>query len=210
VRAIFELYLEHERIAPVLKELDRGLADQAWTTRKGKTIGGRPFDKVTLFRLLTNPAYLGKVKHKDDLYDGEHDAIVDAAIVAARRPARAQWPHRRQGREEQVRGVAEGVAALRPVRMRDDPLDSAKGPKRYRYYVCTRPRSAAGTRAPRSRCPPASWSGSSSIRSAGIGRDPSVWPRPSGRYEPRARKAIAELEREQGSLERDIARCARR
>jgi site-specific DNA recombinase len=81
VRAIFELYLEHERIAPVLRELDRrAWRTKAWTTRKGKPSGGTPFDKVKLFRLLTNPAYLGKVRHHHELYDGEHDAIVDAAL----------------------------------------------------------------------------------------------------------------------------------
>ncbi len=81
VRAIFELYLEHERIAPVLEELDRRTwRTKQWTTRRGTPVGGRPFDKVTLYRMLTNPAYLGKVRHREDLYDGEHDAIVDEAI----------------------------------------------------------------------------------------------------------------------------------
>ena len=81
VRIIFELYLEHERLAPVLEELDRrAWRTKQWTTRKGTTAGGRPFDKVTLYRLLTNPAYLGKVKHHDELYEGEHDAIVDEGI----------------------------------------------------------------------------------------------------------------------------------
>ena len=81
VRAIFELYLEHERIAPVLEELDRRVwRTKQWTTRKGTTVGGRPFDKIMLYRLLRNPAYLGKVKHHDDLYEGEHDAIVDSGV----------------------------------------------------------------------------------------------------------------------------------
>ena len=81
VRAIFELYLEHERIAAVLRELDRrAWRTKRWTTRAGATVGGKPFDKVALYRLLRNPAYLGKVRHRDDLYDGEHDAIVDAEI----------------------------------------------------------------------------------------------------------------------------------
>ena len=81
VRAIFELYLEPERIAAVLEELDRrAWRTKQWMTRKGKTVGGRPFDKVTLHRLLMNPAYLGKVRHREGLYEGEHDAIIDEAI----------------------------------------------------------------------------------------------------------------------------------
>lgn len=62
-------------------------ARSSWrTTRKGTTVGGRPFDKIMLYRLLRNPAYLGKVKHHDDLYEGEHDAIMDKAIWHRRRP----------------------------------------------------------------------------------------------------------------------------
>ena len=39
--------------------------------------GGRPFDKNALYQLLTNVAYIGKVKYKDEVHEGEHDAIVD-------------------------------------------------------------------------------------------------------------------------------------
>ena len=84
VRAMFELYLEHERLAPVLAELDRrGWRTKQWVTRKGAAVGGRPFDKVTLFRLLTNPAYLGKVRHREDLYD----SALASALSALGRPA---------------------------------------------------------------------------------------------------------------------------
>lgn len=82
VRAIFELYHKEERIVPVLQELDRrDWRTKRWTTKKGKIVGGKPFDKVTLFRLLTNPVYLGKVKHLEELYDGEHAAIMDESMM---------------------------------------------------------------------------------------------------------------------------------
>ncbi|MFY8201699.1 MAG: recombinase family protein [Pirellula staleyi] len=36
----------------------------------------RHFDKSSLFKLLTNVAYLGKVRYKEEIHEGEHDAIV--------------------------------------------------------------------------------------------------------------------------------------
>jgi site-specific DNA recombinase len=39
--------------------------------------GGQPFSSVALYHLLRNATYLGKVRHKGDLHDGQHAAIVD-------------------------------------------------------------------------------------------------------------------------------------
>jgi site-specific DNA recombinase len=141
VRAIFELYLEHERIAPVLQELDRrAWRTKQWTTRRtGTAVGGRPFDKVTLFRLLTNPAYLGKVRHREDLFDGEHDAVVDEAIWQ-----RSQALLQRNGRtgggvvRNKYGGLLKGLLRCVPCDCAMVHSTSSKGPKRYRYYVCTK------------------------------------------------------------------------
>jgi len=43
VRGIYELYLEHQALIPVVRELDnRGWCNKRWTTRKGRQ-PGRPF-----------------------------------------------------------------------------------------------------------------------------------------------------------------------
>lgn len=138
VRAIFELYLEHERIALVLQELDRRTwRTKQWTTRKGTAVGGQPFDKVTLFRLLTNPVYRGKVRHRMELYDGEHDAIVDEAIWK-----RAQAVLQRNGRtgggivKNKYGALLKGLLRCAPCGCAMIHSTSSKGPRRYRYYVC--------------------------------------------------------------------------
>jgi site-specific DNA recombinase len=71
VRQIYELYLEHQALIPVVKELtERGLANKRWTTRKGTERGGRPFDKTTLYKLLTNRTYTGVVSYGGETYPG--------------------------------------------------------------------------------------------------------------------------------------------
>jgi site-specific DNA recombinase len=77
VRMIFQLYLEHNVLLPTVREIDRrGWRTKQWVTRKGVIEGGQPFTKGRLFRLLTNPIYIGKIDFKNQIYDGEHDAIV--------------------------------------------------------------------------------------------------------------------------------------
>src|SRR6185312_4269456 len=49
-----------------------------WQTRKGRTRGGAPFTKTSLYRLLTNVAYAGKVRYKDEVHPGEQPALIDA------------------------------------------------------------------------------------------------------------------------------------
>ena len=68
VRVAFELYLEHERLLPVVEELDhRGWRNKEWTTRKGTRRGGRRFDKNSLWHLFreikkVNPCIINAIK----------------------------------------------------------------------------------------------------------------------------------------------------
>jgi site-specific DNA recombinase len=76
VRGTIELYLECQSIRTI-KEIDRrGWKNKLTVTKSGKERGGRQFDKSSLFKLLTNVAYLGKVRYKDEIHEGAHDAIV--------------------------------------------------------------------------------------------------------------------------------------
>ena len=81
VRRIFSLYLEFRSLLPVVKELARrGWCNKAWKTKRGTARGGRPFDKCSVYQMLTHPLYAGKIKHKMDVYDGEHEPLIDADV----------------------------------------------------------------------------------------------------------------------------------
>src|SRR6266849_3717059 len=139
VRAIFELYLRHQSLVRVVGELDRrGWVNKRWTTRKGHDRGGQPFTKTSLHKLLTNPTYMGKIKYKNELHDGEHAAIIDPAlwqrvqdVLQQQKKARAQALPNRVGAllKGRIRCVPCGCAMI--------PSYTGNGSKRYRYYVCT-------------------------------------------------------------------------
>lgn len=139
VRAIYELYLEHRSLIPVVRELDRrGWRNKRWITKKGNERGGAPFTKNTLFRLLTNVIYIGKVSYKGTIYPGEHDAIVDAKVWK-----RVQELLRRNGRNG-GKEVRNKYGALLKGLLYCVPCNTAmvhtytakKNGRRYRYYVC--------------------------------------------------------------------------
>jgi site-specific DNA recombinase len=84
VREIFRAYLEHKSLLQVVKLCEqRGWRTKAWTASSGRVMGGQPFAKPEVSRLLRNPLYIGKVPHHQHVYNGEHDAVVDADTFAA-------------------------------------------------------------------------------------------------------------------------------
>ena len=140
VRQIFDLYLEHQSLLAVTKELDsRGWRTKRWTTGKGTARGGRPFDKGSLYQLLTNVAYIGKVRYKDEVHAGEQKAIVDLGAFE-----RVQTLLLRNGRSggRAVRNrhgaLLRGLLRCAACKCGMSHSFSSKGNRQYRYYVCHR------------------------------------------------------------------------
>ena len=140
VRGTFELYLECQSIIQTIKEIDRrGWKNKLTVTKSGKERGGRHFDKSSLFKLLTNVAYLGKVRYKDEIHEGEHDAIVPTELWE-----KVQKQLKHNGRTGGIM-VRNKFGALLKGLVRCVCCDCAMTPnhttkggnKRYRYYVCT-------------------------------------------------------------------------
>src|SRR5258705_7794023 len=81
VRKIFALYTKHEALIATVAELAKlGITNKTWRTKKGDVKGGSPFDKCSLFRLLTNKTYLGLVTYHDEVHQGEHSGLIDRAL----------------------------------------------------------------------------------------------------------------------------------
>ena len=73
VREIFQLYLELGCVRRLKLELDA----RGWKTpeRQGKRPGGgRAFTRGHLYRLLSNPIYIGRIAHKGVIHPGQHQA----------------------------------------------------------------------------------------------------------------------------------------
>lgn len=140
VREIFRLYLSLGSMLPVVEDLERrGWRNKRWTAKKGHKMGGRVFDKSSLYALLTNPLYMGKVKHKSDLFPGEHEPIVPPDVFQAVQ-AQLQKNGRTGGVEVRNRygALLKGLLFCKGCQRTMVHTFTGRGGKRYRYYTCTR------------------------------------------------------------------------
>ena len=170
---------EQRSLLAVVQELNaRGWTNKVWTTRKGIQRGGRLLIKTSLHQLLTNVTYTGKVRHKGDLFAGEHPGIVAEDLFD-----RVQGILH-DGKNNASRSANGAATALLRGLARCAVCDRAmahsyasRGAKRYRYYVCTaaqkqgwhtlpeslgagrRIRAVRGRRAPRNRPRPGAFGG---------------------------------------------------
>ena len=138
VRAIFDLYLEHQALLPVVRELvRRGWRTKTWVTRKGRKLGGQPFVKSNLHNLLTNATYAGQLRYKEELHNGEHPAIVDPVKWQKVQELLQRHRHRGSTERNESGAILKGLLYCRPCGCAMSPTYSSKAGKRYRYYVCS-------------------------------------------------------------------------
>ncbi|MDZ4657832.1 MAG: recombinase family protein [Bythopirellula sp.] len=209
VRTIYELYLEHQSMITTIRELDnRGWVNKRWTTRKGPERGGKPFTKASLFKLLTNVTYVGKLKYKDETHNGEHAAIVSEEIWQ-----RTQLLLRRNGRTGGA-AVRNKFGALLKGILRCVPCDCAMSPThstknettRYRYYVCTGAQKRGWHTCPSKSIPAGEIERFVVEQIKCIGRDPTLLHDTIAQAHSHGKSQVAALETERRGLERELAR----
>jgi site-specific DNA recombinase len=210
VREIFQLYLEHQSslaVARILKE--RGWRNKRWVTSKGTVRGGRPFDKGTVHKVLTNSVYIGKVPYKDECFDGEHEAIIDSAVFEKvqgmlKRNAVAGGRVTRNKHEALLRGL-----------LRCSACDCAmghtfakKGPRLYRYYVCQKAQKRGWNQCPAPSIPAGELERFVVDQIKSIGRDPILFRDTLAQVRVQTQESIRRLEAERDSLQRQLSREA--
>jgi site-specific DNA recombinase len=209
VRAIFALYLEHQALLPLVQELERrGWVGKRWQTRQGRTRGGRPFTKTSLYRLLTNVVYVGQVRYKDEVHPGEQPALIDADTFG-----RVQALLRSHGPSDGPPGTHRFSSLLQGL-LRCVPCDCAmtpahttrKGSQRYRYYVCSGAQKRGWQTCPSKSLPAAQIEQLVLGQIHQMGRDPQLLHKVLAQVRQEDDARLAQLETERLTLERDLVR----
>src|SRR5271154_1724216 len=136
VREIFGRYLELGSVRLLMEEMNRrGIRSKVRVARNGKTSGGNSFFRGALYVLLSNPIYIGEIRHKGVRHPGLHEPILDRQL----------WEKTQLLlRSQAVRGASratKSVASPLLGRLFDEsgqsltPSHAVKGERRYRYYV---------------------------------------------------------------------------
>lgn len=206
VRAIFALYREHGSLLPVVEELrDRGWANKLVRTKKGTVRGGRPFERTSLHRLLTNVAYAGRVAHKGEVHAGEHPAIIAPEIFAEvqahlRRNARTGGSVARNRFGAMLKGLLRCTACACAM----TPSHTVKGTKRYRYYVCSSAQKNGRKTCPAKSVPAGAVEQFVVDRIRCVGRDPALVRETAEAARRQAEGRLEELAAERRTLEKDL------
>lgn len=135
LRSIFTRYLELGSVRALREDLNnRGIYNKA-RVHDGNLCPPAPLSRGGLYQLLSNPVYLGKIRHKDAIYDGEHAAIIDQELWdAVQQQLLVHGPERRRKMRITGRSLLIGKlfdASGEPL----CPSHSLKEGRRYRYYI---------------------------------------------------------------------------
>jgi site-specific DNA recombinase len=78
IRRLYDLYEELGTVRQVKEEADRlGLRSRTRAAADGTLSGGGAFDRGHIHHILTNPIYAGRIRHRRQVYAGQHPAIID-------------------------------------------------------------------------------------------------------------------------------------
>ncbi|MDA0782797.1 MAG: recombinase family protein [Proteobacteria bacterium] len=140
VRIIYQRFLEVASPTEVARDMNEmGFKTKTWISESGKLHKGSNFTKRSIRHILDNPVYAGKISHKGNIYDGEHEPIImpdmwnKAQSIFKRKNDKVTKPTSRISKPPLLKGIFScGFCGTVMT-----PTYTNKKGKRYRYYVCS-------------------------------------------------------------------------
>ncbi len=136
VREIFERYLVLGSVRLLRNDLERrGVVSKVRVSRTGIKTGGRSFSRGALYELLSNPIYIGEIRHKQERHPGQHEAILERELWE-----KVQQHLREHAAHHRARPTKASPSPLAGKLFDEngEPLyvqGAMKDGRRYRYYV---------------------------------------------------------------------------
>ena len=111
VRTIMQRYIAIGSVPVLLEQLKaEGILTKVQIRSSSGHRGGIPFARGSLFHLLKNPIYRGKIVHKGQVFDGEHEAIVDEDLwEQVQMHLQERAPARKRPTNEPQRALLQGL-----------------------------------------------------------------------------------------------------
>jgi site-specific DNA recombinase len=158
VRTISDLFLKLKNVQRVQAELTRlNFTTKPYETPRGRAIGGLSFARGHIYKILSNPLYIGEIEHRGVRYPGQHPPLIDRKKWDAVQAQLAANHHENRARtnaksKSLLAGLIDDDAGHRLV-----SSHATKNGKRYRYYVTSEGngRAIAAANVPRLRFPAA-------------------------------------------------------
>lgn len=144
INTLFAIFIKTGSVTETARELNRlNFTTKTWISNSGKIQRGRRFNKASVRRIITNPLYNGKIRHKKHLgqiYQGLHEAIISDQIwqeanniIKINPSSQIITPISRINSAPLLKGII--TCAICGSKM--TPTYTVKKAKRYRYYICS-------------------------------------------------------------------------
>lgn len=136
IRLLFNLYLKLGSVRRLQAECrQREIRTKLRTMLDGRRAGGTAFSRGHLYRILSNPIYIGRIPHKGLSYEGEHEGIIDAETWDKVQDQLATNAGRKRGRVSSKHpSLLAGLLFTREGAA-FTPSHAVNHGRRYRYYV---------------------------------------------------------------------------
>jgi site-specific DNA recombinase len=209
VREIFRIYDEHRSLLETAEVLNaRGWRTKRWNSKTGRCIGGLPWDKKSVSRVLTNVLYLGQIFYQGEFHEGEHAAIVGREVFDRVQKwlavnAAAKGAARRARSDYLLCGLLRCQVCGSAMTARSS---SSRG-REYRYYVCTKVEHGGAGACPVRYAPAGAIEDFVVQRVRAIATQPELLSQVLATMERRRRDVLPALQQEHARLEAEQVRC---
>ena len=136
VREIFRQYLRLRTVSSLTVYLNRtDIRTKIRIGADGRKAGGQHYFRGGLYQLLRNHIYVGEIEHKEAVYPGEHEAILDRELWDQ---VQKLMDYNRQGARNRSRTASGSMLTGRLFSesgVRYIPTNAQKGGRRYHYYT---------------------------------------------------------------------------
>ncbi|MEM6891484.1 MAG: recombinase family protein [Pseudomonadota bacterium] len=139
IKALYDLYLEHGFIRVVKEYADpMDLRSRRRVRREERVSGGIRFDRGHIHHILTNPIYAGRIRHKGQVYDGQHSALIQPEVWDRVQQMLKDWSAKSRGTKRKAQLSLLAGKLFDETGDRLTPSHSRKNGKRLRYYISHR------------------------------------------------------------------------
>lgn len=140
VREIFDLYLKGNSTLKIVHMFnEKGYKTNKITCKNGKTLGGVKYSVARIQWMLRHPIYMGKALYNGQIYDGEHEAIIDEETFK-KTQALMDQNHRERKVTKNIdcTGLLSSLLHCKVCgTYMTHTYTIRNGTHKYRYYVCT-------------------------------------------------------------------------
>ena len=139
IRTLYDLYLK----LGTLRDVKEGAEELDLRSRRRELTGvrisgGTHFDRGHLQHILSNPVYAGRIRHKKQVYEGQHPAIIDPVVWdKVQIMLQSGATVARGSRQKATRSLLAGKL-FDETGDRLTPSHSRKNGKRLRYHISRR------------------------------------------------------------------------